>query len=751
METALIISEWDAGNWMDAFQHHSPFLLAGVKPVSFHLCLTNRAFQHCFNLPESGNGAILEPDRDGCSDRANQSGVHPSLLDLLSEQDGKAFRQLYYQHLLARILQLAHPDWLPDRWLNQPIVVSVPALNGETPRQVQLWLRSDHLTLNPGNSSGNSPENSSGNSSGNSPGAHIDPWDWTTISSPAEVLAQVEHLTNHPELAHYLQTYPVTGWLRKEGVDVAEQELVNQLVRLLVGPESFMQPRKFIRVNRLMKALFRAQSCCVLYPENDQARLFKGLSAKDIQVYSLQELQASQFIQVAETNRVTHIPDLSSACPTACERSLLLDGIRSLLMVPLVAETKIAGKSSRKLAGVFAVGSDQPYHFDACDRHHAESLIHALTAAMRNAIQQRFAKIHPAVEWRFAQEAERRSWGFTAEPIIFTDVYPLYGISDIRGSSNERNRAIQADLLTQFQLALDIVKVLCEQGSTAFGHQLYQDLNEQMEGLNQQITVDAEVTLVRYLQENVEVHFEYFQSCGPQAEAAITAYRSAQDVEQGCVYQARAQYDRTISQINTRLRKTWNRWQNQMQQIVPHYCDIETTDGIDHMIYTGSSIAANFQAFHLCSLRYDQLRAVCDCARTGFALKQDLGTEMEITHLVLVQTTTVDIFHDESTESLFDVKGTRDTRYEIVKKRIDKALDSHSRTRITQPGMLTLVYSTSEDWEEYQQYCHYLMREGWIAEELEFGAVEPLQGVTGLKFARSRILLEGEAGNELGL
>jgi hypothetical protein len=181
-----------------------------------------------------------------------------------------------------------------------------------------------------------------------------------------------------------------------------------------------------------------------------------------------------------------------------------------------------------------------------------------------------------------------------------------------------------------------------------------------------------------------------------------------------------------------------------MQQVVKHYCDVESTDGIDHMIYVGSSIDDHFCPFHLKSLRYDQLRAVCDCARTAFGFKEQIQTDLEITHLVLVQFSTVDIVHDEATERLFDVRGSRDTRYEIVKKRIDKAMDSETRTRITQPGMLTVVYSTTEEWSEYRQYFRYLQRDGWIGDTIEYGSVEPLQGVTGLKFARAAVLPAGD-------
>jgi hypothetical protein len=203
---------------------------------------------------------------------------------------------------------------------------------------------------------------------------------------------------------------------------------------------------------------------------------------------------------------------------------------------------------------------------------------------------------------------------------------------------------------------------------------------------------------------------------------------------------SRARYDQTISKINSLLKETWERWQVRMQQIIPHYCDVESTDGINHMIYLGESIDSKFSVYHLRSLRYEQLRAICDCARTAFKFQTLYDTQMEVTHLVLIQDITVDIIHDENTDKLFDVQGTRDIRYEIVKKRIDKAVDEQARTRITQPGMLTLVYSNEEEWAEYQQYLRYLGREGWVDTEIQSGTVEPLQGITGLKFSRVRVL-----------
>jgi hypothetical protein len=524
-------------------------------------------------------------------------------------------------------------------------------------------------------------------------------------------------------------------------------EMIHHLMQLLIEQDSILQPEKFQQVNQGMRSLFRARNSIILSAEREQAQLFisTDYEALDVTVYAMQALQSSHFIRAAEANQVQNIPDLSLDCQTECEQQLLAKGIRSLLLIPLVVKAPALG-TSRQFMGLVGLASDRPHNFNLADCKHAEALIPALAAALRQAIQKRFTNIHPAVEWRFLQEAERRSWGLPPEPIVFTDVYPLYGISDIRGSSEERNRSIQADLLEQFHLGLAVVEAVCQSQQTSLGEQLRLDLLDYLAGLQEKVTVDAEVSALHYLRDHLEIYFDYFAQCDAAALTAVEAYRTACANDQQGVYQARARYDQMISQINALLRETWERWQSKMQQITAHYCDVECTDGIDHMIYAGTSIDAHFQTFHLRSLRYEQLRAICDCARTAFNIQDQYDMRLQVTHLVLVQDSTVDIFHDEKTERVFDVRGTRDTRYEIVKKRIDKAVDVQTHTRITQPGMLTVVYATEEEWTEYQQYLRYLGREGWVAPEIESGLVEPLQGVSGLKFARVRILPASKIG-----
>ncbi|MDB9529903.1 GAF domain-containing protein [Oscillatoria sp. CS-180] len=703
----------DIPSWWSVLERHSRLLVAAVDLRSHRIEWTSKRFRHLVGMTDT-------PPTLG-----------DSVLQRLSSDDQLWLRERIRRHVLNAIIA-EHYDQeglLPSRWLHEPLIISVKPLEGDRARFVEFTVSSDHihlLSLDPAVKS-----------------AFDDCWQ--ELPNAKTVIQQLNH--PHAPLQRALQllnpqTYQASGTILLEGMDVSDREVTQRLIHILLDRESILQPQRFRQANELLKRLFRATDSLILTAEGETAVLYTGLGDAEWTTHTLsfESLQESSLFRLAAKGSVVNLRDLSNQCPSIVQAELCQKrGAKSLLVLPLVA-TSAHLKSSSQLLGFVGLVSNQYDAFGAIDEHHGKTLAPALAIAMRQSVNERFTHIHESVRWRFEEEAERRSLGLPPAPITFGDVYPLYGISDIRGSSQERNRAIQQDLLTQFRLGLKIGEAVCQSIGTAFACQLRDDLLEKIEQLQQGVTVDAEITLLRYLRDNLENHFSFFKACGEAVEAAIATYESAKDPDQGCVYAARAVYDQTIQHINLTLKSTWHRWQRTMQAVSPHYCDVEATDGIDHMIYAGGAIDKNFSPFHLRSLRYEQLRAVCDCARTGFRLKAEYQTDMEITHLVLVQDYTVDITHDENTERLFEVRGTRDTRYEIVKKRIDKALDAKTQDRITQPGYLTLVYSTLEEWKEYQEYLRYLQREGWVGHDIETGHVEPLQGVTGLKFVRVQVL-----------
>ena len=72
-------------------------------------------------------------------------------------------------------------------------------------------------------------------------------------------------------------------------------------------------------------------------------------------------------------------------------------------------------------------------------------------------IKQTCTAIHPSVEWRFQEMARNylkqieNDENPSPEPVVFKNVVPLFGVSDIRGSSTKRNESIQADLTHQLK------------------------------------------------------------------------------------------------------------------------------------------------------------------------------------------------------------------------------------------------------------------------------------------------------------
>lgn len=707
-----IISQAKVPGWWSVLERHSRLLVAAVDIRNHRIDWTSDRFRRLVGMvdtpPTLGDAVLkrLEPD------------------------DQQWVRERIRRHVLNAVLTTRYQraDLLPSRWLHEPLILPVKPLEGDRARFIEFTVSSDQLRLLSLDATVEAALDACW--SGTPDGSEVQ----RQLNDPQAPLQSVLQLLNP-------KTYEASGTILLEGMDVSDREITQRLVHLLLDRESILQPHRFRHANQLLKRLFRATDSLILTAEANTAALYVDLEDSEWTTHTLsvESLQESPLFQAAAKGTVLNLRDLSQQCPSICENLLRERGAKSLLILPLVVKS-VRLQASSQLLGMIGIISDQVDAFDAIDEMHGKTLAPALTIAMRQTVNERFTNIHESVRWRFEEEAERRSLGLPPEAITFTNVYPLYGISDIRGSSNERNRAIQQDLLEQFHLGLAIAEAVCAALNTAFACQFRDDLLEKIAQLQQGVTVDAEITLLRYLQDNLELHFDFFRTCSQEAEQAILAYETAKDPDHGCIYTARAIYDQTVQNINLTLRNTWQQWQKTMQAVTTHYCDVEATDGIDHMIYAGQAIDSNFSPFHLRSLRYEQLRAVCDCARTGFRLKAEHQTEMDITHLVLVQDCTVDITHDENTERLFDVRGTRDTRYEIVKKRIDKALDAKTHERITQPGCLTLVYSTAEEWKEYQEYLRYLHREGWVGADIEHGSVEPLQGVNGLKFARVHVL-----------
>jgi hypothetical protein len=88
------------------------------------------------------------------------------------------------------------------------------------------------------------------------------------------------------------------------------------------------------------------------------------------------------------------------------------------------------------------------------------------------------------------------------------------------------------------------------------------------------------------------------------------------------------------------------------------------------------------------------------------------------------------------------VEGSYNIRYEVIKKRIDKARLKNSAERLTQPGKIAIVYSNQKEAQEYQEYIEFCQDKRLLKPGIEMLELEELQGIKGLKAMRVDINLE---------
>ncbi len=157
-------------------------------------------------------------------------------------------------------------------------------------------------------------------------------------------------------------------------------------------------------------------------------------------------------------------------------------------------------------------------------------------------------------------------------------------------------------------------------------------------------------------------------------------------------------------------------------------------------MYIGESLVKTkeFNSVYLYNLRLWQLQIMYEMENIAHELKDNMDNKLEIASLILVHSNPLAIKF-RMDEKQFDVDGAYNIRYEIIKKRIDKAHIKGTQERLTIPGKIAIVYSQDKDALEYLKYIKYLQSKKFFGkvEKLE---LEDLQGVSGLKALRVEVI-----------
>jgi predicted metal-dependent HD superfamily phosphohydrolase len=427
---------------------------------------------------------------------------------------------------------------------------------------------------------------------------------------------------------------------------------------------------------------------------------------------------------------------------------LLNQGIQSFLLAPVIKDNQLLGLIQLASSTIRALNSVNantlelllPYITDTIEKSN-----NAMVNQLEAIIQKEYTLIHPSVYWKFKKEARNYFHSnmaikdYTFKEIVFKEVYPLYGQIDIKDSSENRNRAIVNDLKDQINQIIAIIEILNLDMKIGVIEQKKHELKNFLLELDQPLKNNSEQIIHHYIETEIHsflINFEFNQ----KTESLIKDYFKKLDPKTGMFYQTRKDFDDTIMSINKKLSTILNSKQQQAQEIFPHYYESFKTDGVEHNLYIGASIEPNkvFNTIYLQNLRLWQLETLCEMELEHHKLKITLPYTLDVTSLILASSTPISI-RFRMDEKRFDVDGSYNARYEVVKKRIDKAFVKGTEERITQKEKITIVYSNATEEKEYLKHIEYLQHKNVLETEIEKLEVEDLQAVSGLKALRVKV------------
>jgi len=452
------------------------------------------------------------------------------------------------------------------------------------------------------------------------------------------------------------------------------------------------------------------------------------------------------------------IPDLDSIPDdnnlNSLHKTLKGKGVKSYIMVPLFNQDELLGlleiasfnPNSLDPTACMVINEVKDLFLNSVKRIQDES-----ENQLASVIQSEFTSIHPSVAWRFREEAKLalqqakslKSYDF--HDISFKDLTALYGQSDIAGSSTARNKAVELDLAQQMIIVHRIVKKL----KLHLSMPLLDNINYQITILNEKINSDLaagmEQEVLEFLRTKINPLFHEMKQRDINLANDIHEYFNKIGENMEVIYDKRKDYDETVNLINLHLSSRMDAEQKEAQEIYPHFFERYKTDGVEHNMYIGQQIAPKitFNKLYLDNLRLWQLKTICQLEIEHKQRMHNYPMQLEIASLIMVYSNALAIKY-RMDEKQFDVDGAYNARYEIIKKRIDKAHIKNTKERITQAGKIVIIYAQATVLDDYLNYVSFLTYEGYFLGEPELIDVEDLEGVIGLKALRVKVNFDKE-------
>jgi len=576
-------------------------------------------------------------------------------------------------------------------------------------------------------------------------------------------------IDNYDDIDLWKSKFPPGSWILKGfGIvslfDATTESAISNLKSSLLKPDAKTVASNEILTN-IFKSIFKISNLKVgfiIYNDEEEKFIRPAKFDKQIESFLLskdQELDCrnaffgcsfENLLNKKEPFVISNVKKFIEESPNKkLGEHLLRQGIQSCVFAPVIKDGHLLGvvelvsEEPRALNSVNATKLELvlPYLTDTVDRYNTD-MQHQIEAI----IQREYTTIHPSVYWKFRKESQNyfqnnnHTKDYIFKEIVFKNVFPLYGQIDIKGSSEHRNETVKRDLKNQLTTILDIFENQKPNSNLVLLEQRKFELQSLRAELDNPLKADTEQHIQRYIEDEIHPILKNTKDTAKNQKLEELYFESL-DEKTGMFYQERKKFDNAMSIINKRLASVLDRKQLEAQQIYPHYYERFKTDGVEHNLYIGASISPTkpFDIMYLHNLRLWQLQTLCEMELEHHQLKESLPYELDVTSLILVFSQALSI-RFRMDEKRFDVDGTYNARYEVVKKRIDKANIKGTRERITEKEKITIVYSQNNEETEYLKYIKYLQHKKILEPAIEQFEVEDLQGVSGLRAIRVKVI-----------
>lgn len=443
------------------------------------------------------------------------------------------------------------------------------------------------------------------------------------------------------------------------------------------------------------------------------------------------------FSEITEEEKVRH----------SYLKFLAADGIFSYSLIPLYFGNSLVGvleTYSRKKVTLDEALLAKLEPVTALLSQLLKNGIHEFHDGIEKVIKNKFTSVQPSVQWKFNEAA----WHFIRdkqiegrsteiEDIYFDDVYPLYGAIDIRNSTLERNAALNRDMQVQLTALITMLEKLKRDSGFALLDEKIFLAKKWLKEIASPESFNQQILLNDFLENNIMPFLADFKKGNATAEAPINEYLTVINDLTGAAFENRRVLEKSMNKVVSAVNNYLDKMQEDIQLTYPGYFEKFRTDGVEYDIYIGQSIAPEkpFSDIYLKNLRLLQLNSMATIAKFTASMIAGLPVNVQTTQLIFIHSQSIGIKFRKD-EKRFDVEGSYNIRYHVVKKRIDKVLIKGTDERLTQPDKIALVYINQQDAGEYISYIEYLQGEGVLCNDLEELELEELQGVSGLKALR---------------